>query len=253
MRASRETQKLAIHSVLLTSESVRLAARPRASRKSEGVMVRPIATGVTVVSLLSLAFVPPLGAQGRDERAGRGAFTAGASFGDGETALALSAALAFTFSSRAGLDVELAYARELDFTLDLCPAPRICILDGQLPVTGRTLSLVPHLVIELGPASRRVRAYAQAGVGAGHLRQRYVFDPPPSGSLVSPTELTRSSLVPALSVGGGAAMPLWRRLTLSADVRSLHLFDDQPDADRFIVPAGTLRTLRAGVRVGWQF
>jgi len=215
---------------------------------------RGIALSLAVVSLVSLVLGPPLGAQSREESRQRHAsFTAGASFGDGETAPALSVGLGFRFSARVGLEFELAYARKLDFTLDLCPPPRVCILGGQLPVTGRTVSLLPQLAFELLPESRRVHAYAQAGIGAAHVRQRYFLGPSFSGSLAEPAEFTRSSLTVALSYGGGVTMQISRRLGVGADVRLLHLLDEQADADRFITPSGTLSTVRAGSRVSWQF
>jgi hypothetical protein len=214
---------------------------------------RPLAVSMTVVSLVSLAIATPLRAQGREEPDWRASFTAGASFGDGETALALSAALGLELSPRLGLEFELAYGRKLDFTLDICPAPLVCVLGGQLPVTGRTVSLVPHLVIELLPATRRVRAYAQAGVGAGHVRQRYFFGPPLTSSFAEPVEFTRSNVAVAFSFGGGATVQISRRFALGVDMRSLHLFDDEAKIDRFIMPSGVLSTLRIGSRVSWHF
>lgn len=211
------------------------------------LMFRRICISIWVVSFFSLALAPPLRAQRSEETGPRASFTAGASFGDGETALALSAALGFPLSDRLGLEFELAYARKLDFTIDLCPAPRVCVLGGQLPVTGRTVSLVPHLLIDLLPVSRRHRAYIQAGVGAGHVRQRYFL------GFASPVELTRSNLTVAFSVGGGASVQISRRLSVGADVRSLHLIDDEATADRFITPSGALDTLRVGSQVSWRF
>lgn len=213
----------------------------------------PIAVSISVVSLVSLAIAPPLRAQSREEPGRRASFTAGASLGDGETALALSAGLGFRFSGRLGLEVELAYARKLDFTLDLCPAPRVCVIGGQLPVTGRTVSLVPHLLIELLPVSRRLRAYAQAGVGGGHVRQRYFFGPPLTDSLGELVEFTRSNPAVAFSLGGGVTVQITRRLAMGADVRSLHLLDEEATTDRFIMPSGALSTLRVGSRISWQF
>jgi hypothetical protein len=212
----------------------------------------PIAVSLSVVSLVSLAIAPPLGAQSR-EPGRRASLTAGASFGDGETALALSAGLTFPFPARLGLAFELAYARKLDFTLDLCPAPRICVLGGELPVTGRTVSLVPHLLIELLPVSRRLSVYAQAGVGAGHVRQRYFFGPPLISSFAEPVEFTRSKMAVAFSFGGGATAQISRRLAVGADVRSLHVLDEHAKAERFIMPSGALSTLRVGSRITWQF
>ena len=219
----------------------------------DGLILRPIAISVAVVSLVSLAIVPALRAQTREEPVRRASFSAGTSSGDGETALALSAGLGFRLSPRLGVEFELAHARKLDFVLDLCPAPLVCVLGGQLPVTGRTVSLVPHLVLELIPGSRRLRAYAQAGIGAGHVRQRYFVGPPSAAGFAEPVELTRSNPTFAFSFGGGAMAHISRRFSVGADVRSLHLRDDEAQADRFIMPSGTLSTLRVSSRISWQF
>jgi hypothetical protein len=89
------------------------------------------------------------------------------------------------------------------------------------------------------------------GVGAGHVRQRYFFGPRPTGS--ERVEFTRSQPVAAFSFGGGITVQISRRLALGADVRSLHLFDKEATADRFIVPSGALSTLRIGSRLTWLF
>jgi hypothetical protein len=205
------------------------------------------------VAIVSLAVAPPLLGQGRQEHVQMASFAAGGSFGDGDAALALSAGLAFRLVRRVWMDVELAYARKLDFTLDLCPPPRLCVLGGQVPVTGRTVSLVPHLVVDLLPEPRRLGAYVQFGAGAGHVRQRYFSGLPFPGGLSQRVELTRSSLTIAVSFGGGATVQLSRRLGVGIDVRSLHLRDDPASVERFIVPSGTLSTLRVGSRVSWRF
>jgi opacity protein-like surface antigen len=178
-------------------------------------------------------------------------FTLGASFGDGNTALASMLGLGFAWASRLGVEIEVSHARKLDFTIDLCPPPRVCIVGGHFPVTGRTLSLVPQLAIRLMPASSRVQLYALAGAGVGHIRQRYFLTPPSTDA--DRPELTRSSLAPALSVGGGAAVSVTRRLAVGVDLRSLHLRDDEGEKARFIMPAGWLDTVRIGARVAWRF
>lgn len=217
-------------------------------------MPRPVVAIVAFLSLVVMAIAPATArAQGQEEAGRRASFTAGASLGDGETALALTAGLGFRLSARVALEFELAYARRLDFTLDLCPAPAVCVRGGELPVTGRTLSLVPHLAVDLLPATHRVRAYALAGVGVGHVRQRY-FDPPLSRGDVTRLEYTRSNLTPAVSFGGGVAVQIAaRRVAVGVDVRSLYLLDDEPTTDRFITPSGALGTLRIGSRVSWAF
>ena len=70
---------------------------------------------IASVSLLCLLLAAPLRAQQRGERGGHASFVAGVSLGDGNAALALTAALGFRFSARIGLDIELAHARKLDF------------------------------------------------------------------------------------------------------------------------------------------
>jgi hypothetical protein len=218
------------------------------------VACRRAALSLAVVSLVPLGLAPPLGAQNREEFYRRHAsFTVGASFGDGGTAPALTAGLGFRLAARVGLEFELAHARKLDFELDLCPPPRVCILGGRRPVTGRMVSLLPQLVFELLPGSRRVRAYARAGMGTAHVRQRYFSASPFSASLAGPVEFTRSSLTAALCYGGGVMVQVSSRLAVGADLRSLHVFDEPADPDRFITPAGTLRTVRVGSRVSWQF
>lgn len=200
----------------------------------------------------------PADAQGRapatsreDDLRSYASFTAGASFGDGGAALASAAGVGFRFSPRVALDVELAHARKLDFTIDLCPPPRVCVIGGQVPVTGRTLSLVPHLAIELLPRQSRVRAYVVAGAGGGHVRQRYFLIPAFAGT--TRAEFTRSNLTVALSFGGGAVFRITRRFAVGVDVRSLHLFDDAVDENRHITPAGALSTMRVGSRLRWTF
>jgi hypothetical protein len=192
------------------------------------------------------------GAQPGPEPRRRASYAAGVSLGDGDAALASTAALAFALTRRLGLELELAHARKLDFTIDLCPPPLVCVVGGVRPVTGRTLSLVPHLVVELSPGARRVRLYQQAGAGAGHVRQRY-FIIPPSSSDEAGVERTRSKLTAAFSFGGGAAVNLTRRFALGVDVRSLHLRDEEAGVDRFITPAGMLSAVRVAGRASWRF
>lgn len=163
----------------------------------------------------------------------------------------MSTGLAFRLAPRLELEFELAYARKLDFVLDLCPTPGTCGESSQRSVTGRSVSLVPQLVVDLLPRRGRVRIYAQAGLGAGHVRQRYYTSPPPRTS--DDMELTRSNVVFAWAIGGGATIDLTRRFAIGVDVRTLQLHDAQPTAERFITPAGRLSTLRLGSRVAWRF
>lgn len=208
---------------------------------------------IAFVALLHAA--PPAAAeQSPDDGLYREAsFTAGASFGDGDTALAMSGALGFGLLPRLAIELELAYGRRLDFTLDYEPPPDTGMVGGQVPVTGRTVSLVPHVRVELGPVRGPLRVYAVAGIGAGQVRQRYVIGPATVQGAGSAVEFTRSNVVGALSFGGGMSVALTRRLLLGADVRSLHLFDDEAAVEQRILPAGHLVTLRAGARVSWRF
>lgn len=198
-----------------------------------------------------LAGPATLRAQDRRQVERNASFTLGASFGDGRTALASTIGLEIGWPSRLGLDVELSHARKLDFTIDLCPPPRVCVIGGQLPVVGRSVSLVPHLSIRLTPASAHVRLYALGGVGLGHIRQRYYLVPPFFGA--DRPELTRSNLAPAVSFGAGATLDVTRRIAVGGDLRSLHLRDDEAEEARFITPAGWIRTVRLGARIVWRF
>ncbi len=205
-----------------------------------------------MVVFLLLAAAGTLSAQ-NNQLSREGAFTAGASFGDGKTAAAFTAGLGFRFTHRIGILAELAHARKLDFTIDLCPPPRLCVIGGQFPVTGRTLALVPHVTFDLFPESSAMRGFVAAGIGMGHVRQRYVIGP--SFFAADRVELTRSKLTAALSLGGGVMVDIGanRRLAVGADVRVQQLFDDEGEDARFITPAGTLATWRAGARAAWKF
>jgi hypothetical protein len=205
---------------------------------------------VALVLLLRVMATPRVHAQTVDEPGRRASFTAGASTGDGDPALALSASLGFRIATRASLEFEIAYARKLDFVLDLCPGPLVCV-GGTVPVTGRTVSVVPHLVIDVTPPASRIQVYVQAGVGGGHVRQRYFSSPIEIGR--PSAELTRSSAVGAASFGGGASTRLSRQFAVGADVRVLYLVDDEAPPERFIQPSGTLGTVRFGARASWRF
>ena len=198
-----------------------------------------------------LAGPATLCAQDRRQVEGNASFTLGASVGDGGTALASTIGLGIRWPSRLGVDVELSHARKLDFEIDLCPSPRVCIIGGRRPVVGRTVSLVPHLTIRLTPASAHMRLYALGGVGLGHIRQRYYLVPPSFDA--DRSELTRSNLAPAMSFGAGAAFDVTRRIAIGGDLRSLHLRDDDGEEARFITPAGWIRTVRIGARIAWKF
>jgi hypothetical protein len=206
---------------------------------------------VVVCLAVGLAGTATLWAQERRELRRTASFTLGASFGDGNTALASTIGVGVAGSSRLGVDVELSHARKLDFTIDLCPPPRVCIIGGQLPVTGRTLSLVPHLTVQLMPASTRVQFYALAGVGLGHIRQRYFLVPSFVGA--DRPELTRSKLTASVSFGACATFDVTRRFAVGVDRRSLHLLDDEGEEARFITPAGWISTVRVGARLLWRF
>lgn len=206
---------------------------------------------IVVCLTVALAGTATVRAQDSREPGRNASFTLGASFGDGNTALASTIALGITWLSRVGVDVELSHARKLDFAIDLCPPPRVCVIGGQLPVTGRTVSLVPHLTVQLMPASTRLQLYALAGVGLGHIRQRYYLVP--AFVDVDRPEFTRSQLTPAVSFGAGATFDLTRRFAAGVDLRSLHLEDDEAEEARFVTPAGWISTVRVGGRLLWRF
>lgn len=201
--------------------------------------------------IVALAGTATVRAQERRDLRRHASFTIGASFGDGNTALASTIALGAAWFSRVGVDAELSHARKLDFAIDLCPPPRVCVIGGQMPVTGRTVSLVPHLTVQLLPASARVQVYTLAGLGLGHIRQRYFLVPSAPGA--DRPEFTRSKLTPAVSFGAGVTFDVTRRFAAGVDLRSLHLEDDEGEDARFISPAGWISTVRVGARIVWRF
>jgi opacity protein-like surface antigen len=201
---------------------------------------------LVVVCIFVLLVTPSLWAQGTDPSRGRASGTAGWSLGDGGTAPSFGLALGYWPTRRVGVEFELAYAKNLEFTIDRCPPPLVCILGGQLPVKGRTLSLIPQLVVE-PTAWERFHPYVLAGVGFAHLRQRYTVN------AAVASEFTRSKKALALSVGAGVDVRVTRRLRLGLDIRSRQLFDEEPELNRYIVPAGTLSTVRIGSHATWKF
>jgi hypothetical protein len=213
--------------------------------------VRRLRLRAVLCLAVMLAGTARLPAQERRVLERNASLTLGASFGDGGTALASTLGLGIGWPSRLGVDVELSHARKLDFFIDLCPPPRVCVIGGQLPVVGRAVSLVPHLTIQMTPAAARVRLYALGGLGLGHIRQRYFLLP--AGVDGDRPELTRSSLTSAVSFGGGVTFSVTRRIAVGADLRSLHLRDAEGEEARFITPAGWITTVRAGARILWRF
>jgi opacity protein-like surface antigen len=216
---------------------------------------------VVLMSLFVIAVALPLGAQTVPGTRLRATGGAGVSLGDGSPSLALDAALSYDLTRLFAVEFDLMYARNLAFTLDLCPPPLVCILGGHMPVKGRTVALLASARLA-SPVWRRVRVYALAGAGAAHVRQRHASAPQaggattgsaPAGQVVVPIELTRSNLAPAFSGGGGVQVDLSPRCVIGVDVRSLHVRDEEATPARFIVPAGTLDTLRVGARVSWRF
>lgn len=213
---------------------------------------RTIGTASAFICLAVLTIATAaLRAEDQREVQGNASFTVGSSSGDGDTALATALGMGLRLPSRLGIDLELSHARALDFIIDLCPQPRVCVIGGRLPVTGRTLSLVPHLTAHLLPRSNRGTVYAVAGAGVGHIRQHYFVVPAFIGG--ERPEFTRSSLIPVVSFGGGATFSVGRGFSAGIDVRSLHLLDDEVDESRFITPAGTLSTVRVGARLVYRF
>jgi opacity protein-like surface antigen len=206
----------------------------------------PAAQLSVVICICLLLAIPSLWAQAPNPSRGRASGTAGWSLGDGGTAPSFGLALSYWPARRVGVEFELAYSKNLEFILDLCPPPLVCVFGGQVPVKGRTLSLIPHLVVE--PTDwERFHPYVLAGVGFGHLRQRYTVN------TVVPSEFTRSKKALALSVGAGFDLRVTRRLRLGLDIRSRQLFDEEPHLDRYIVPAGTLSAVRIGSHASWKF
>jgi opacity protein-like surface antigen len=216
----------------------------------------------TLVSLALIAAAHAAEAHGTNEIRRDASAIVGASLGDGDTAATVSASLGFSFAHHFGVDFELSYAGHLEFMLDLCPAPGNCPVSEHTPVTGRTVSLVPHFVLDLASSSSRVHPYAIAGVGVTHLRQWYVLSPavdrvdlgvPGVEIDTRSTERKRSKLAPTLAFGGGMSVRLSRNVALGADVRLMALFDEAPDGEQNMLALGTIATIRAGSRITLRF
>lgn len=223
-------------------------------RRARSKVVGTVALAVSPMLLAAAAGVASAQSLSIDETQRRGAVMGGVSLGDGEPAPAISATLGW-YARHLGVEFELTYARKLDFTLDLCPSPQVCVIGGKIPVTGRTVMLIPHLVFDLASPAKRVRPYVVAGVGFGHLRQWYDVNVNAGGGGGEGGEVQRkrSKHAAALSFGGGIAVQASRRVALGVDVRSVRLFDDEASPERFIEPAGTLTTLRVGARASLAF
>jgi hypothetical protein len=228
-----------------------ITLRCNSGSKANGCVIGSVVWIVCAAALAGSG--APVDAQSGSQPSARAWFFAGGSVGDGGPALALSAGLGLQVDSRVSVEFELAYARRLKFVLERCPPPLVCVLAEELPVTGRTLALVPQVLVELVGHPRAVRAYLTAGAGAGHVRQRYFVGPSASSSFVEPAEFTRSKIVPTVAFGGGAEIAIARRLAWGVDVRSLQFFDETLVGELSIVPSGRLTALRLGTHVAWRF
>lgn len=187
--------------------------------------------------------------------------------GDGGPTAAISAASGFQLAPHAGFEIEALYIPDQDFDRrDLVlpaifPAPRV-------EIDGRTVAFLSSFVTDLQVG--RLRPYAQFGGGIANVRRKVAIDYPPGILAGTPLVVSNAGvrvpsidvrLLPiprpvttriaendlALTAGAGLDVRVWKRLSLAADVRYLHLFETTHGL------AGVQDVTRIGARVSWRF
>jgi len=220
---------------------------------------------VVVVTVYALT-APSAGAQ--DERV-RVSGTVSAAVGDGGPALALGVAGGFQLAPHAGLEIELLYIPDQDLDVNDLVFPAIFPIP-RFDFSARTVAFVSSFVtaLEVG----RVRPYAQFGGGIANVERQVTVDYSTlpllgssfayssfsdlasgtvSSAIIRPfpyaTRVSENDLV--LTAGAGLDIRVWKRLSVAADVRYLHLFGS---ADGYGL--GELQHItRIGARASWWF
>ena len=214
--------------------------------------------------VMGVAVVPQASAQ--DERV-RLSGTASLAVGDGGPAPAISVTGGFQLAPHAGFELEGIYIPDQDFDRNdvivqvIFPAPRVDIAE-------RTVAFVSSFVTDLQVG--RLRPYALFGGGIANVRRKVAIDYPPQilagSTLVANTSApvgvnVRPIPVPAprsvrttvsendlvLTTGAGLDIRIWKRLSVAADVRYLHLFQTAPGS-------GAIENItRIGARAAYGF
>lgn len=187
--------------------------------------------------------------------------------GDGGPAAAIGVASGFQLAPHAGFEIEALYIPDQDFDRGNIVLPAV-FPGPRVEVGGRTIAFLSSFVTDL--QAGRLRPYAQLGGGIANVRRKVTIDYPRgilagTVSIVSdpgaraPSTTGRLLPIPrpvttriaendlALTAGAGLDIRVWRRLSLAADVRYLHLFETTQGL------AGVQDVTRIGARVSWWF
>lgn len=216
-----------------------------------------------VLAVVMSAIAAPQ-AVAQDERV-RLSGTTSVAAGDGGPAPAISIAGGFQMAPHAGFELEALYIPDQQFDRSdvvvqaIFPVPRV-------DIDGRTMAFLSSFVTDL--QAGRVRPYALFGGGMANVQRRVAIDYGPrilAGSTRGPTAgpnvpigvdvrpipvqsrttISENDLV--FSTGVGLDIRVWKRLSVAADVRYLHLFQATPGA-------GAVENLtRIGARAAYWF
>ena len=188
----------------------------------------------------------------QDERV-RLSGTASLAVGDGGPAPALSVTGGFQLAPHAGFELEALYVPDQQFGRNDMIVQGIIFPVPRVDIDGRTVAFLSSFVTDLQVG--RLRPYALFGGGIANVRRKVAIDYPPqilSGSAlvwtstnapigvnVRPipvpiprsvrTTVSENDLV--FTTGAGLDIRIWKRLSVAADVRYLHLFQTAPGSD----------------------
>ena len=205
--------------------------------------------------------VPQASAQ--DERV-RLSGTASLAVGDGGPAPALSVAGGFQLAPHAGFELEALYVPDQQFGRNDMIVQGIIFPVPRVDIDGRTVAFLSSFVTDL--QAGRLRPYALFGGGIANVQRRVAIDYGPrilGGSSTNvpvsldvrpiPVPIPRSVRTTVsendlvFTTGAGLDIRLWKRLSVAADVRYLHLFQAAPGS-------GAIENLtRIGARAAYWF
>ena len=194
----------------------------------------------------SVVLVPAARAQ---ERVVLSAAVGGVFGADGPSA-ALNISGGRQVSSNMGVELEVAYFPDQTFQTsdDFMPQLFPSVPPTSLASPGRTVAVLGSFVASL--PRDRVRPYAQLGAGIANVRHRVPGSASPGGGLDAPVAQigfsTVSATSPALSLGVGVEIRVWRHLAVGADARYMRLLEA---VDRLDVENLT----RFGARLSYWF
>lgn len=184
----------------------------------------------------------------------------GGSFGDGDTTVAIGAAVGFRVTRYVGWELEWAYIPSLDLvdtddprilatgqtTFTVAPGLIIPFIFPPFRVSGRAITFLSNFVAEFPTAVHWLRPYLLAGGGLANVSQQVDFGgrPIPLGlEAFFPLFVESSRTDLALTTGGGVDFQIWRGLAIGGDLRYLHIFGEGEGFDM----------TRVGTRVSYRF